>query len=113
MNDSGLRPSGFNVIVRMDTAETVTPGGIILPEKQAERDKLAVEEGEIVAMSPLAFNYADDWGPDGHPKVGDRVIIRRYDGLLRERGGKDYRIIEDKSVVAVIEPAAQALQEVA
>lgn len=112
MNDSGLRPTAFNVVVRMDTSETVTPGGIILPEKVAERDKLAVEEGELVALSPHAFSYADNW-PEPHPQVGDRVLIRRYDGLLRERGGRDYRIVEDKSVVAVIEPAVKAVSAAA
>ena len=112
MNDSGLRPTGFNVVVRMDTAETVTPGGIIMPEKVQERDKLAVEEGELIAVSPLAFNYAD-WGEGVKPQVGDRVLIKRFDGLLRERSGRDYRIIEDKSIVAVIEPAAEVIRKVA
>lgn len=112
MNDSGLSPTGFNVVVRMDTAETVSPGGIIMPEKVQERDKLAVEEGELVAVSPLAFNFAE-WPDGSHPQVGDRVIIKRYDGLLRERGGRDYRIVEDRSIVAVIEPVAQSVERAA
>lgn len=112
MNDSGLKPMAFNVVVRMDTAEAVTPGGIILPEKIAERDKLAVEEGELIAMSPHAFSYADNWPEGSLPQIGDRVMIKRHDGLLRDRGGRDYRIVEDKSVVAVIESAVQ-MQEAA
>jgi co-chaperonin GroES (HSP10) len=37
------------------------------------------------------------------PSIGDRVMVKRYDGVLREKDGKSYRIVPDKSLVAVIE----------
>lgn len=92
----------FNVVVEIDKTETVTKGGIILPDSKTERDRLACEEGVLVAISPLAFTYAQWPDEDKKPKVGDRVIVNRYAGMLREKDGKDYRIIEDKSLVAVL-----------
>jgi chaperonin GroES len=97
-----IEPMAFNVVVEIDKAETVTKGGIILPDSKTERERLACEEGVLVAISPLAFSYAD-W-PEGarKPQVGDRVMVNRFAGMLRENDGKDYRIIEDKSLVAVL-----------
>ena len=98
------RPMEFNVVVELDPTEKVTKGGIILVENHVERERLATEEGTLVAVSPHAFSYVEGW-PEFYPapEVGQRVMIRRYDGLLREKGDKTYRIVPDKSIVAVIE----------
>jgi len=98
-----IEPIEFNVVVELDPVEEVTAGGIILPGSKTERDKLAGEEGTLVAVSPHAFTYADSWPEDRPPpRVGQRVMIKRFDGLLREKDGKSYRIVQDKSVVAVL-----------
>lgn len=99
-----FKPMEFNVVVEMDPTEEVTKGGIILTHSQTEREKLATEEGTLIAASPHAFTYADNW-PEHYPppQVGQRVMIKRFDGLLREKDGKAYRILPDKSIVAVIE----------
>lgn len=108
-NESGLIPCEYNVVVRMDPIEEKTSGGIIKPLGITDRDKLAADEGTIVAASPLAFGYAD-W-PDGSrvPQVGDRILMAQFDGRIWERGGVTYRLIKDKSVIAVVEqPVAVA-----
>ncbi len=111
-NPSGLSPLEFNVVVRLDKAEEKTAGGIYLPATAQDRDKFECEEGDLVAVSPFAFSYAD-W-PEGArmPQIGDRVLISRFAGVLRERGGRDYRIVKDKDIVAVIETPA-AIREAA
>lgn len=97
-----IEPMAFNVVVEIDPVEEVTKGGIILLDSKKERERLACEEGTLVAISPLAFTYAA-W-PDGakKPQIGDRVMINRYAGMLREKDGKDFRIVEDKSLVAIL-----------
>jgi co-chaperonin GroES (HSP10) len=95
----------FNIVVELDPTEEKTAGGIILPIEKVERDKLGAEEGTLIAVSPLAFSYASpsEWGDHEKPRIGDRVMVKRYDGVLREKDGKSYRIVPDKSLVAVIE----------
>lgn len=108
-NESGISPVEYNIVVRMDPVEEKTAGGLYLPQTKTERDKLAADEGTIVAASPLAFTYAD-W-PEGSrvPQVGDRILMAQFDGRIWERGGVTYRLIKDKSVIAVVEqPAAVA-----
>lgn len=98
-----IRPMEFNVVVELDPIESKTPGGVWLLDTAKERDKLAIQEGTLVAASPVAFTYAE-W-PAGHepPAVGCRVLFARYSGLIREEAGKTYRILKDKDVVAVID----------
>lgn len=102
-----LQPMEFNVVVQPKGGEEVTKGGIILPSSTQEADKLAADEGVLVAVSPHAFTYAD-W-PEGarKPQVGDQVIFARYGGVLRKgkNGDPDLRILKDKDIMAVIEPA--------
>lgn len=100
-----LIPMEFNVVVELDKVEEKTAGGIILPSAVTDRDKIAAEEGLLVAVSPHAFTYAD-W-PEGAvpPQVGQRVLIAKFAGVQRDRGGKSYKIIKDKDVMAVIAPA--------
>jgi co-chaperonin GroES (HSP10) len=102
---SWIEPMAFNVVVELDPKETTTKGGIILPDSKTERDRLACEEGTLIAIAPLAFSYGQ-W-PEGtqKPQVGDRVMVNKFAGMIREHGGKDYRIVEDKSLVAVLREA--------
>jgi co-chaperonin GroES (HSP10) len=38
------------------------------------------------------------------------VLFKRYEGHIHERGGKNYRLLEDKALVAIIDqPAALAV----
>jgi co-chaperonin GroES (HSP10) len=103
------KPLEFNVVIELDPVEEKTAGGIILISATKEADKLACEEGTLVAISPHAFSYAE-WGDTPKPEVGQRVMIKRYDGILREREiagvKRTYRIVQDKIVVALIEEQA-------
>jgi chaperonin GroES len=106
-----IMPMEFNVVVRPDKPEQKTAGGILLPESTRDANQLAADEGELVAVSPHAFSYAE-W-PEGarKPQVGDRVVFARYAGVLRKgkSGADDHRIIKDKDIMAVIEPASMPL----
>lgn len=110
-NESGISPVEYNIVVRMDPVEEKTASGLYIPQTKVDRDELSADEGTIVAMSPLAFGYAD-W-PKGSriPQVGDRILMAQFDGRLWKRDGVTYRLIKDKSVIAVVEqtPALAAV----
>ena len=112
MTKCGLIPMEFNVVVELDPIEEKTLGGIILPSQKVDRDKLEAEEGTLVAVSPHAFTYAE-W-PEGArmPQVGDRVLIARFAGVLRERDGKSLKIVKDKDIIAVVETQTSPEQRV-
>lgn len=96
----GIECLEYKVVVRPVKAADKTSGGIHLPDVVVEKDQHAAMEGELVGMSPLAFSYEDN-APC--PEIGDRVLFQRYSGLIqRGADGVEYRIMNDKDVVAVL-----------
>ncbi len=91
----GIRPTGFNVLVGLPPHETVTAGGIIIPDTTSDRERLGEVRGRIVAMSSACFDFAD-FPEDTRPKVGDAVVTDGEDG-------NEFRLLIDKDITAVIE----------
>lgn len=103
LNQSGIAPTEFKCLVLPMVIDEKSKGGIILPDETKDRDQYAQMEGTLIAVSPLAFTYAD-W-PDGAmpPKPGDRVLFAKYGGIVRKgKDGKDYRLVNDKDISGVL-----------
>ena len=125
MNNSGVTPCGDRVVVLPDTIEQVTSGGIIIPEKEADKHQLAQVAGTLVAVGPDAWTHQTTiverrmgnggWreierrrtGYSGDfAKVGDRVCFARYNGLPFDgEDGKQYRLLNDEDITATISEA--------
>lgn len=105
LHPSKITPTHFKLLVEPKAVEEKTSGGIFIPETKQDADKFAQTEGRIVAMSHLAFTYVtkDEW--EGRkPKVGDLVMHVKYGGSrVKGRDGKEYVIIKDEDVYAIIE----------
>jgi len=97
-----IRPVEYKILIKTDPVETITKGGIILPDTGRDREHIAQEQGEIIAMGACACSEVDIWGVNP-PKPGDRVIFSKYAGAVIKKLGKDYRLIQDKDLGAVIE----------
>ena len=103
-NESGIHPTEFKCLVLPKAVEEKSKGGIILPDETKERDQFAQLEGTLVDASPLAFTYHDGtvkaFNP---PKPGDHVLFAKYAGaVVKGRDGKDYRLVNDKDICAVL-----------
>lgn len=100
---SGIQPTEFKVLIKPKAVEDKV-GSIIIPEQVKDRDQFAQMEGELVAVSPLAFTYVEQW-PAGaeKPKVGDKVLFAKYSGATVTGLDKvEYRIVNDKDIAAVL-----------
>lgn len=103
-NPTGIMPTEFKVLILPKEVESISKGGIILPSQAVDAEKSATIEGEIVAVSHLAFTYAtaEEWG-DKKPKPGQRVIFAKYAGVRHTaKDGQEYLLVNDKDVVAII-----------
>lgn len=103
INQSGIAPTEFKVLVLPDIVAEKSAGGVIYPDGHKDTKQFAEIMGVLIAVSPLAFTYAD-WPPDAaRPKPGDRVLFAMYGGReLPGKDGKKYRVINDKDVIAVL-----------
>lgn len=108
-NLSGITPVEFKVLILPDAVANEHTfkgeGGkefkILRPDATKDQEQFAQIDGTIIAVSPLAFSYSDaTWEK---PKPGDRVSYAKYAGALKKgKDGKDYRIVNDKDIFAVL-----------
>src|SRR3990167_469711 len=101
INESGIYPVGHRILILPEQVEEKTQSGIIVHSaSQLAREEMAQINGLVVALGNTA--YQDQ--PDSWCKVGDRVIIGKYSGLIYDgNDGKKYRVINDLDVVALAE----------
>jgi chaperonin GroES len=100
MNQSGLQPLKYKVLVRPIEVESKTAGGIYLPDSAKEKEQFAKAEGRVIAVGEIAFTDPD-WLVK--PKTGDLVLFDKYGGaLVTGRDGERYRLINDEEIGAII-----------
>lgn len=93
-----IRPLADKVIVERIEAETKTAGGIVLPDSAKEKPQrgkvLSVGEGKLL-----------DDGSKGAMQVkkGDEVLFTSYAGSEVKLDGKEYLIMDESDIMAVIE----------
>lgn len=101
----GLRATGFALIVAVPPVEEKTAGGLYLPDSAKEKERLTAVQGRIVSMSPAAFDHADFSG--SAPSIGNVVQFAKLAGVMTTGAdGREYRIIQDKDVMAIVEEVA-------
>ena len=99
-----LYPEGTKVLIKPDTVEEMTEGGLYIPEIARESQRIAMTRGTIEAIGPLAeIRFPEDGDLDGITKRagkrGDRVLFAKYGGSSYRRGGVEYRLIQDQDVL--------------
>ncbi len=87
-----VKPLADRVLVEPAAAETKTAGGIIIPDTAKEKP----QRGKVVAVGN---------GKPDEPmtvKVGDVVLYGKYAGTEIQIEGKDYLIMRESDIFAVI-----------
>ncbi|RQD75291.1 MAG: co-chaperone GroES [Candidatus Syntrophonatronum acetioxidans] len=93
-----LRPLGDRVVVKLIEAEEKTPGGIVLPDQAKERP----QEAEVIAVGTGKVLDSGQKVPIDL-NVGDRVVLSKYAGTDFKFGDKEYLLLREDDVLAVIE----------
>lgn len=102
MNESGIQPVDRRVLVKPETFEEKTEGGIIIPEQSREREEMGHIKADLVSVGSQAFEDIED--PAQRPVAGMKISIARYAGyLIKGKDDVNYRIINDTDVVAVLD----------
>ncbi|HZH61647.1 MAG TPA: co-chaperone GroES [Metabacillus sp.] len=92
-----LKPLGDRVVIELVQTEEKTASGIVLPDTAKEKP----QEGKVVAVGTgrvldsgerVALEVA----------VGDRIIFSKYAGTEVKYDGKEYLILRESDILAVI-----------
>ena len=87
-----IKPLADRVLVEAAPAEEKTASGIIIPDTAKEKP----QKGKVVAVGP---------GKADEPitvKVGDNVLYGKYSGTELAHEGKDYLIMREADIYAII-----------
>lgn len=93
-----IKPIGGNILVEPVSGEKTTSSGIVLPDTV---DKEKPQKGKIVE---LGTGKIDDNGKKipFNVKVGDIVIFKKYSPDEIEIDDKEYLIMDEEAILAVI-----------
>jgi len=96
-------PKGYKLLIAVPQMNKTTEGGVHLPDERREAEETASVIGYVLALGDDA--YADQTKFPGGPwcKAEDFIIFRSYSGTRFKVHGKEFRIINDDTVEAVVE----------
>ena len=93
-----VKPLDDRVLIKQSEAEEVTDGGIVLPDTAKEKP----QRGKVVAAGPGKMLDSGKRGKMGLRK-GDEVFYGKFAGTEVKINGKDFVILRESDVLAVIE----------
>ncbi len=93
-----IRPLADKVLVQRLEAENTTAGGIVLPDSAKEKP----QRGKIVNVGQ-GKTLDDGTVRKVQVKKGDIVLFTSYAGTDVKIDGKEYMIMDEASILAVIE----------
>jgi chaperonin GroES len=92
-----IRPLANRVLVERLEAETTTAGGIVLPDTAKEKP----QKGKITSVGEGKL-LDDGTRQKMQVKKGDTVLFTSYAGTDVKIGGKEYLIMDESDIMAVI-----------
>jgi len=96
-------PKGYKLLITLPELEETTAGGIYIPGAVREAEQTASMVGFVLKLGTLAYKDEKRF-PDGPwRKEGDWVLFRAYSGTRIKIHGKEFRLINDDTVEAVVE----------
>jgi chaperonin GroES len=92
MADVKIKPLADRVLIEPMAAEEKTASGIIIPDTAKEKP----QKGTVVAVGPGTSDEKME------VKKGDVVLYGKYSGTDLTVGGKDYLIMKQSDILAII-----------
>ncbi len=96
-------PSGYKLLITLPEVEEKTEGRIIKPYESRHEESIATVVGWVMSMGPDAYANKDRFPSGPYCQVGDWVVFRAFSGTRIKVQGKEFRLINDDTVEAVVE----------
>ena len=93
-----LKPLSDRVVVRRVDSETVTKGGIFIPDAATEK----ADQGTVLAVGPGARNKVTGEINAIDVAVNDRVIFGKFAGQTVKVDGEEVLILKEEDILGII-----------
>jgi chaperonin GroES len=92
-----LQPLSDWVVAKQEEAVTKTASGLYLPDKAAEKPKVA----KVLAIGPGKVGD-DNERVKMTVKVGDRIVYKEYSTTELKIDGKEYILVREDDILAIV-----------
>ena len=96
-------PKGWRILVGMPEIEEKTEGGIIKAAYTQNIEQTSSVLAYVLEMGPECYTDKERFGEEPWCKKGDFVLLGAYKGVRFHILGKEFRIINDDTVQAVVD----------
>ena len=94
-----IKPLGNRVLIKMKEGEEKTKSGIILSGSAQEKPQIA----EVIEVGPGELVKESNERSKMEVKKGDNIIISEYAGTKVKFEGKEYIIVKQDDILAIVE----------
>mgnify|MGYP003147940136 FL=1 len=105
------QPTGWRILVLPFKINEKTKGGIIMGQDTIEKQQVASQCGNVLAMGPDCYRDKDRFNKGPWCKVGDWVMFARYAGSRIKIEGGEVRLLNDDEILATIKNPEDILHE--
>jgi len=105
------KPTGWRILVLPFKMKEKTKGGVIIADTSLERQQLAAQCANVLAVGPDAYRDKDRYPQGPWCKVGDWIIFARYAGSRIKIEGGEVRMLNDDEILATIKNPEDLLHE--
>jgi co-chaperonin GroES (HSP10) len=97
------QPQGYKILIGVPEISEKTEGGVFMPDGIKAAEETASIIGFVMKLGPDAYNDESKFQNGAYCKEGDFVIFRSYSGTRFKIHGKEFRLINDDTVEAVVD----------
>ena len=96
-------PTGYRLLIALPEISEKTEGGVFMPDGLKKDEGTASIIGFVLKSGPDAYSDKSRFPNGSWCKEGDFVIFRSYSGTRFKVHGKEFRLINDDTVEAVVD----------
>ena len=97
------KPQGYRILIALPEPDEKTDGGIIKAKSTIHSEEVGSIVGFVLDMGPDAYSDTKRFPSGPFCKKGDWIVMRAYSGTRFMVHDKEFRLINDDSVEAVVE----------
>ena len=97
------KPVGYQLLIALPESREKTDGGVFVPDATRQREEAASITAMVLAVGPDAYQDKIKFPSGAYVKRGDWIIIQPYTGTRLIIHKKEFRLINDDSVRAVVD----------
>ncbi len=105
------QPTGWRLLVLPFKMNEKTKGGVIMNESTLERQQVASQCGNVLAMGSECYKDKERYPTGPWCKIGDWVVFARYAGSRINIEGGEVRLLNEDEILATVKDPEDLLHK--